>query len=446
MRVRVMHIRKGFFMITVSGKGTFEEKQRCCGCGACAELCPAGCIRMEADAEGFLYPCLDAARCIGCGLCEKHCPVSAAGADAPFPQEGYIVQILDEEVRRQSTAGGAFTAIARYVLQQGGVVFGAAYTEGFRVRHMGVDREEDLWRFRNSKYVQSETGQAFAEAGHYLRQGRYVCFSGTPCQIEGLLNYLEGKYGGGRQGLRTGQSGEAEKGTPAYKGGILDRLVTVDVVCHAVPSPLVFEKYVRMQKKRFGDRMDTILFREKHYGYKYSTMTVRDGEGKDLYAHGIDTDPMLRAFFSDVCDRPSCYACRFKKRYRRSDFTIWDCYTVYQFEPRMDDDRGTTRVLVHSDKGREVFVQIRQSLRWSAVDPDALTDGVREMFRSVEVSPRREAFMEDAAVLGGRTLFQKWFPETWKVRAERTARSALVRTGLYTGVKKMLFRLRSVKK
>ena len=433
-------------MITVSGNSTFEEKQACCGCGACAEICPAGCIRMEADAEGFLYPCVDADRCIGCGLCEKHCPVTAAGADEPFPQEGYIVQILDEEVRRQSTAGGAFTAIARHVLQQGGVVFGAAYTEGFKVRHVGVDREEELWRFRNSKYVQSETAQAFKEAGQYLQQGRYVCFSGTPCQIEGLRNYLSGKYRGGRQRPETEGAGEKDRKAPECRDGIFEKLVTVDVVCHAVPSPLVFEKYVRMQKKRFGDRMASILFREKHFGYKYSTMTVRDGEGRDLYAHGIDTDPMLRAFFSDVCDRPSCYACRFKKRYRRSDFTIWDCYTVYQFDPRMDDDRGTTRVLVHSEKGREVFAQIRESLRWSAVEPDALTAGVREMFHSVEVSGRREAFMRDAAVLGGRALFQKWFPEDWKVRAERTARNVLVRTGLYSGAKKMLFRIRSGRK
>lgn len=409
----------GTGMVTVSGHDTFTEKQRCCGCGACADICPKACIRMEADGEGFLYPMVDRDACIGCGLCERACPVLNAGEDAPFPQEGYIVQILDEEVRRESTAGGAFTAIARQVLSRGGMVFGAAYTEDYRVRHIGVETEEELYRFRNSKYVQSETAAAYREAERFLRQGRPVCYSGTPCQVEGLLHFLD-----------------------ARGDGLTEGLVTVDVVCHAVPSPLVFAKYVRMQRSRFGERMGNILFREKHYGYKYSTMTVRDREGRDLYAHGIDTDPMLRAFFSDVCDRPSCYDCRFKKRYRRSDFTIWDCYTAYQFDASMDDDLGTTRVLVHSQKGREVFAGIREGLRWSAVDPDALTAGVREMFRSVEVSPDREAFMRDAAALGGRALFQKWFPEDWRVRAQRLLRRTLVRTGCYGAAKRLAFRLR----
>lgn len=371
--------------------------------------CPQKCINMETDQEGFLYPTIDQKKCIECGLCERLCPVIQVEGEREFDQQGYIVQHTDEEIRKDSTAGGAFTAIAEYVLDQGGVVFGAAYDRSFNVHHIPVERAEELWRFRNSKYVQSRTVEAYQQAKEYLTVGRTVCFSGTPCQIEGLKRYLRKDY---------------------------ENLITVDVVCHAVPSPLVFRKYVQMQGKKLGDAIGNIRFRDKHYGYQYSTMTVKDSTGKDLYAYGIDTDPMLRAFFSNVCDRPSCYNCQFKKRFRMSDFTIWDCYPVYKFNRAMDDDKGTTRLLVHSNKGREVFEKIKDELVWSVVNPDDLTRGVKEMFHSVPISENRSHFMEDAASMEGQKLFEKWFPETMKVKMERTIRVALIKSGIYAPAKR----------
>ena len=335
---------------------------------------------MEEDQEGFLYPKIKQETCIDCGLCERVCPVIRVNSDREFDQQGYIVQHRNDDVRKDSTAGGAFTAIAQYVISLGGVAFGAAYDERFNVHHIVVESEEDLWRFRNSKYVQSRTEEAFGQAKEYLQEGRMVCFSGTPCQIEGLKRCLRKEY---------------------------ENLITVDVVCHAVSSPLVFRKYVQMQGQKFGNDIGNIRFRDKHYGYQYSTMTVKDNFGKDLYAYGIDTDPMLRSFFANVCDRPSCYACQFKKRYRVSDFTIWDCYPVYEFNKTMDDDKSTTRVLVHSEKGRKIFEKIKDGLKWHEVDPDDLTKGVKEMFYSVPISEKRSRFMEDATLLDGQELFKK---------------------------------------
>lgn len=409
--VRLSMYERNLQMISVSVKGTFDEKKLCCGCGACANACPKQCIRMEADQEGFLYPEIEREACVNCGLCERACPVTQAGEDEEFSQDGYIVQNKDEQVRRESTAGGAFTSIARYALQHSGVVFSAAYNADFTVHHIAVDKEEELWRFRNSKYVQSHTAEAFKEAGEYLEAGRVVCFGGTPCQIEGLKRFLRKDY---------------------------KNLITVDVVCHAVPSPLVFEKYVQMQKEKYGRDISDILFRDKHYGYKYSTMTVRNRAGKDVYVYGIDTDPMLRAFFADVCDRPACYNCQFKKRYRVSDFTIWDCYPVYEFNKKMDDDKGTTRILIHTDKGRKIFDDIKTGLIWSAVNPDDLTFGVKEMFRSVEMSDKRERFMRDAVIMSGKDLFRKWFPETMKVKFERAIRITCIKTGIYAPAKRLV--------
>ncbi|MCD7885912.1 MAG: Coenzyme F420 hydrogenase/dehydrogenase, beta subunit C-terminal domain [Lachnospiraceae bacterium] len=169
---------------------------------------------------------------------------------------------------------------------------------------------------------------------------------------------------------------------------------------------------------------------------KYSTMTVKDKDGKEVYTYGIDTDPMLRAFFSNICNRPSCYDCQFKKRYRVSDFTLWDCYEVDKFDKNLDDDKGTTRVLVHSDKGREIIKKIESGITFAEVSPDNLTAQVKEMFYSVSNNEKRQQFFVDARTLASKELFEKWFPETTKVRLERTARIFCNKTGIYNIAKK----------
>lgn len=237
-----------------------------------------------------------------------------------------------------------------------------------------------------------------------------VCYSGTPCQIEGLKRYLRRDY---------------------------ENLITVDVVCHAVSSPLVWEKYLERQQKRFGSDISNIMFRDKHYGYKYSTMTIKNKEGKEIYTYGIDTDPMLRAFFTNICDRPSCYDCRFKKRYRVSDFTLWDCYEVDKFDKRLDDDKGTTRMLVHSEKGRGVFEKLKSGLEFVVVSPEKLTEQVREIFYSVNYNEKRPQFFKDVNTMDANELFKKWFPETAKVRIERTTRIICYKAGIYNIAKKV---------
>ena len=304
-----------------------ERKADCCGCGACANACPKKCIDMKADEEGFLYPKINSILCVHCGLCKKVCPEINVEPDTPKEQKGYLVQHKDEEIRLDSSAGGAFTAISEFVIEQGGVVFGAQYDEELNVIHSYVESEKELFKFRNSKYVQSDTKNTFSEAKDFLDEGRWVCFSGTPCQIEGLRTFLKKDY---------------------------EKLVLVDVVCHAVPSPFVWNKYKDYIRSKYKDVMN-IRFRDKYYGYRYSTMSVYcKNQEKPVYHEGIDTDFMLRAFFSDICDRPSCYECSFKKRYHVSDFTIWDCFIVSDLAKTLDDDKGTTRVLIQSPRGNHV--------------------------------------------------------------------------------------------
>lgn len=391
------------------------KKQDCCGCTACAAVCPKNCIEMKEDQEGFLYPVVKKENCIGCKACERVCPIRNPKKEVPFQQAGYIVQNKNAAVLRESTSGGAFTAIAEYVLSRGGVVFGVELTEDLTARHISVESEQELSRFRNSKYLQSVVGiHTFSRVRQLLENGRMVCFSGTPCQIEGLKNYLGKDYA---------------------------NLLTVDVVCRAVPSPLIFRKYLEYQEKTMAEKIQTVRFRDKHYGYKYSTMNVVTDRNHGNYHKGIDSDPWLRAYFSDICDRPSCYECHFRKQYRESDFTIWDCFHVGRFSRELDNDKGATRVLVHTDKGQQVFEEIKSGLSYVEASPDALTDGAREIRSSVSPNGKREAFFQDAVRMDGVQLFEKYFPVTFRVRAEHFARMACYRLGIYDAVKKIYVRI-----
>ena len=389
-----------------------EDKKECCGCWACYNACPKHCIGMKEDEEGFRYPVVDASLCIDCGLCEKVCPVIHADkTDTPHAQQGFLAQHKDEDIRKESTSGGAFTAIASWIIRQGGIVYGAGYRKGtFIVEHQGVETEKDLSVFRNSKYVQSNIGNTFKEALKHLKAGRWVCFSGTPCQIEGFRSFLRGR--------------EYEK------------LVCVDLVCHGIPSPRILTRYIEAQQALIGGEFTNVLFRDKHYGYHYSSFSIYNKEkGKD-YHKGVDSNAYLRAFFNNLSDRPSCYDCRFKKRYRRSDLTLWDCFPIEKFTKQMDG-KGTTRVLVQSEKGEMIMDAIGNELRTVRVEPDKLVSDVREMFHSVPMNPQRGQFFKDCNVLPPADFFRKWFPITWKVRLNAFVRLTCHRLGIYTFAKRM---------
>ncbi|WP_295940075.1 Coenzyme F420 hydrogenase/dehydrogenase, beta subunit C-terminal domain [uncultured Alistipes sp.] len=386
------------------------DKQECCGCWGCANVCPKQCISMVADAEGFLYPVVDKDICIQCGLCEKVCPIIHATSDVEKPQKAYLLQIKDDRIRRESTSGGAFTAIGAWVIEQGGVVFGAAFDDDFVVRHRSARTFDELGVYRNSKYVQSRIGETFREAKKLLDAGTLVCFSGTPCQIEGLLGYLRKPY---------------------------DNLILVDLVCRAVPSPLVLSKYLEVQRKIIGGKFENVLFRDKHYGYKYSTFSIYNSQKEKNYHTGVDKDVYLRAFFANISPRPSCFSCRFKKRYRLSDFTLWDCFDVSRFNKEFDDDKGTTRILTHTARAEAILQEIEPIVKLCEIPVEKAVEGVRELIQVVPCNVRREAFFNDLNAMEPEACFAKYFPVTLKVRLEHALRLASHRLGIYQFVKKV---------
>lgn len=381
-----------------------QNKEDCCGCTACRSVCPKGCISMVADAEGYFYPQVDKNSCVDCHLCEKVCPIINQVSFDEYVPRAYAVQHSDDIIREESASGGAFTAIAEVVLEMGGCVYGGAFDEQFQVCHIRVDQISDLWKLRGSKYVQSDMKDIYTQVRRDLKDGRFVLFSGTPCQIAGLVKSLRSLY-------------------PT------DKLFLVDLVCHGIPSPHLWNIFVGQLKKRHGNLLYA-SFRNKHFGYAGSTMAMKFEQGKMRY---LDRDVQFykKLFFDDINSRPSCFYCRFKTVKRISDYTIFDCWHVNKVSPDMDDDKGATWVIVQSSKGEKLFDKIKPKVN----SVEAPVEKAIELDGKLAVScpkpnPRRTEFFEDAQRLSFEELLKKYFPMTLKKRFVNVMKPLLGKIGL----------------
>lgn len=388
------------------------RKEDCCGCSACAGICPQKCITIKKDEEGFYYPYVDKKACVSCGLCYKTCPIANVNDEKCFTQYSYVVQNRNQAILKDSTSGGAFTAIASYVIDNGGYVVGASMTKELRVEHIIVNKKDELWKFRNSKYVQSYISpEIYWQVKRILKEGKLVLFSGTGCQVEGI-NRCIGK-------------------------SFSNNLFLVDVVCRAVPSPLILEKYIEYQQTKNKKLISSLRFRDKYYGYQFPTINI-SYKGKSCYRRGIESDPWLRAFFSGICNRPSCYECVFKRRYRVSDITIWDCFNYSNSISTMIPNAGATNVLVHTDKGRRIFDIVKKDFIVQVVDTDQQVSEIKQMTESAMKHPKRFNFFQDALILDGYTLFEKFFPITLKEQLLYYGRLIAVKSGIYSHLKSII--------
>lgn len=302
----------------------------CTGCSACAQICPRDCISMEADPEGFLRPVIHTGQCVDCGLCAKSCPVLTPETPQHTPA-AWAARAKDETIRSASSSGGIFTLLAERILEQGGVVFGAGFTADFEVAHMAVETKDALANLRGSKYVQSRTGDSFRQAKAYLDAGRMVLFSGTPCQIAGLRRFL---------------------GKPC------SNLITQDIICHGVPSPSAWHQYLRQLEKKYRAPVSDVNFRHKEPGWRSNSIRIRFENGR-ICQRLRSRDPYMRSFLADLTLRPSCYACVFKQDARVSDFTLADFWGIQHCIPEMDDDRGISLVICHTERAEALLDSIR---------------------------------------------------------------------------------------
>ncbi len=349
-----------------------QNPAECSGCGACRAVCPAQAIALQPDNEGFLYPVVDEGACVRCGKCVRACPVTNP-ADLPAADiTAYAAYTKDEQVRRASSSGGIFTEIATYILNQDGVVFGAALDADGTVAHRAVERAEDLDTLRGSKYVQSAMGDTYTQAKVFLDAGRPVLFTGTPCQIAGLYRSLPHPY---------------------------DNLYTQDLICHGVPSPLVWEKYVQYREKKANNTMNRVSFRHKQGGWRRFCLHMEFADGT-AYTKPLSEDPYLQGFLRNYTLRPSCYDCAFKTKNRPADMTLADYWGIEKVHPAMDDDKGTSLVLLHSERGRQLFDAIKERCTYCPTDVDQALRYNSAMTVSVPMNDTRPLFMRDIAEKG----------------------------------------------
>lgn len=316
------------------------DKTKCSGCTACYSICPHHAIEMVPDYEGFVYPEVDASKCTDCGACVKVCPILFDGTNKGYDTKFFIARAKSENVLNSSTSGGFVTPIAEYVFENKGVVCGVAFDNEFVVKHKIYDScdadfnaEKALAEMRGSKYVQSDLGDIFVSLEQHIKSGRKVLFVGAPCQVAGLKAFLRQDY---------------------------DNLITIDFVCHGVPSPKLWTRYKNYQKRKYKSEIKNISFRSKVYGYHKTTMKIVF-ENSKIYIGSPRTDLMLRSFFKEICSRHSCYNCKFKGIERCSDFTIYDCWRPDKLiDGFVDDDLGYTNIIFQSSQALNIFDKIEK--------------------------------------------------------------------------------------
>lgn len=389
-----------------------DKKENCCGCSACFNICPVKCIKMEYDEEGFMYPIIDKDKCINCGLCENTCPIINKQLHKKEFNKAYATYNKDENIRKNSTSGGFFSALAEKIIELDGVVFGAAFDKEFVLRHIKLDKKEELYRFRGSKYVQSIIGNTYEQAKKLLDEGKYVLYSGTPCQIYGLKAFLKKEY---------------------------NRLYCIDVICKGVPSPKLWGAY-KQEKSKKGT-IKEIHFREKTYGFSSTTMSLYYENGKK-YHKGHEADEMLHFFVDELSSRPSCYKCNFKGKERISDFTIGDCWKVEQMIPNMVDDKGTTLLIVHSNKGLELLKRM-DNIHKEQIELEkalVLNGGNKKSMYLISAEPneKRAEFYKDFNELEYKELVKKYCPKTLKTVMKTNLKPILYKLGILNKVKQKI--------
>lgn len=373
------------------------EKKNCMGCYACVNICPVSCISMNNDNEGFWYPEVDYDKCIECGKCIDVCPIINKTTVNNNPV-AYACINDDESIRMKSSSGGMFTLIAEQIIDDGGGVFGVKFDEEFNAMHDYAEEKEDLEQFRGSKYVQSKIGNTYKQAKKFLDQGKKVLFTGTPCQIGGLKSYLRKDY---------------------YN------LLCIDIICHGVPSPKVWKKYISHQESIHSKSTKKVSFRRKDAGWKGSSISLLF-ENDIEYLQNHKKDIYMKAFLKNISLRPSCYECNFKTLHRESDITLADFWGVEHMVPEMDDNKGTSLIFVNSKAGESLLERIENRIIYKEVPINQSVKYNSAAIRSVKYNSKRNIFFNKLDKEEFESLVRSCCSDTMLVRIKRRIKRLLV--------------------
>lgn len=354
-----------------------KDKRRCSGCAACYNVCPVHAITMQADREGFLYPCIDQSVCIQCGRCDRICPYISMPESRKDLQACFAAYNADEKERSISSSGGIFIALARAVIRNGGVVYGAAYDEDHLVYHAKAEDDRGVKRLVGSKYLQSRIGEIYQDVSAQLKKQRQVLFVGSSCQIGGLRSFL----------------GMDPKG-----------LICVDFICLGVPSPKIWRDYLDVFFDR--NKIKAINFKDKSNGWHSFSFRL---EGEDGTFKEIGTkNPFFIGYFKQLYSRPSCSECIFKQGDRVSDITISDCWGYDHIAPELDDDKGLSSIVCHTEKGYRLFQAVQERLVWKEADMQDILRYNSNYQSSAPMGRDRKRFWNDYDRLSKEELFERY--------------------------------------
>lgn len=393
------------------------NKSDCCGCSACESKCPKHAINLIADDEGFKYPVVDDEQCVECGLCIAVCPIISKieylrGND--LNPDAYMVKYKSDEVRYKSSSGGVFTALYEEVVQNGGVVYGAKYEKefSFKVKHDRATTIQECEQFRKSKYVQSDMSGIFEVVKKDLNNGRRVLFSGTPCQVAGLKLYL--------------------------KNVSMNNLAVVDIICHSVPSPLIWGEFIKYIGVKHGSKVVDFISRYKKAGWhtNYNCYVLKSGEKK--YGNKLSFNHHS-LFNTKLISRPCCYSCKFVDLPHAGDLTMADFWGVENVDKAFDDNKGVSALIINTPKGRQLFEEINDKFVYQFSTVQTILSYNHS--ESISMNPKRDKFWEEYRNFGYLYVANKYadysYPKRMIWYLKRVVRECMP-TGLFAILRRLL--------
>ena len=376
---------------------TIDDPEMCSGCGACIESCPQGCISFKSDCEGFLYPEINEIKCVKCGICDTVCPFLNCIENLHYDPVVIAAKANDDQIRFTSSSGGLFSVLALNVLHQDGYVCGAVMSDDLRsVHHIIIKDEEELYRMRGSKYVPCEMGSIYSKVKKLLDLGKIVLFSGVSCQIAGLNSYLKKSY---------------------------ENLYTIEILCHGVPSPILWQKYLDYWEKKHNANVVDIGFRSKRFSWRQLGNVYSDKQSKRCYEFAF-VNPYFRMFNSEMALRKSCYRCRVKQGRSGADISLGDFWHLEDFRPDFYDNKGISLVLINTEKGNNLFASVHEDIKYTCdgIDFEKVARFNPGVSRSLTTSSERTSFYIDINNMRFKRFIRKYvhLPLRRRIKAKLT--------------------------
>ena len=377
----------------------FKNKKDCCACGACMNICPKSAITMQEDEYGFVYPQIDSEKCILCGMCKSVCAYQNTLV-AEHEKTVYAAATKDDELIMKSASGGIFAQMAKTVLDDDGIVFGCSLeyeNEALNPKHIWIDSEKDLYKLQGSKYVQSEISNTYKEVKTFLEEGKKVLFSGTPCQIHGLKSFLKKNYA---------------------------NLITIDIICHGVPSAKFFKEYISHYEHKYNGKIIDYKFRDKKHGQgmlQAFFVAKNNGQKKIVRIDGAKTGYMWE-FLNSNTYRENCYECKYAREDRISDITIGDFWGVCIEHSsclagsEMNKNKGISCVILNTDKGKGFFGSVSDAITYFKSDIEKAAKHNEQLRHPSKLTYKRKQLLE-CYKNGGYKEFERYYKKDIGVKA-----------------------------